>query len=347
MKVFLPSDQKEFYPYIEEIRRFSKADFIFEKYSQIGNTCKLINVHWPEAIFNWEEPDTKQLNDLEKRILKWKSHAKLIYTKHDLARVKGTTPNFRRLFKIIEDNTDLFIHLGDYSKQLYREKFPKAEHKLIPHPALTNTFTKYSKEEARSKLGIAQDALVIVAPGKIRTFKERNLLLKSFQKLEREDKVLVSTNMRNEMKFDFKGRVRLQPIFDIQHYIKEKFRQKYQPPYYYFNYETLNNNDFSLRISAADIVFVPRIDLLNSGNVLLGLTFGKITVGPAIGNIQEQLTDHKLPVFNPNSISSVVNALEEGIEMHRKGIKPRLLDKYSPDNVAMKYDKNFKNLLNR
>lgn len=345
MKVFLPFDQKASYPYLDEIRRFSEADLHFGKYTQVSNSYKLINIHWPEAIFNWKEPNASQLDDLEQHVLKWKSHAKIIYTKHDLERVKGTTPGFNRLYEIIEENTDLFIHLGNYSKNLYQKKYPKAEHRLILHPALINSFPKYSKKEARDKLGISHNALVIIAPGQIRTFQERKLLLRSFQKLPLKNKVLISTNMRNEMKFDFKGRVRLQPVFDIQKYIKERFRRKYRPPKYYFDYEPLNNHDFSLRISAADIVVVPRINLLNSGNVMLGLGFGKITVGPAIGNIEEQLNDHKLPVFNPNSISSVVNAMKKAIEMHQKERKLWPLDKYLPENVAHEYDRAFKELL--
>ncbi|MCM8569206.1 hypothetical protein NE848_07440 [Gramella jeungdoensis] len=343
MKVFLPFINK--YTYLNEIEKFS--DFQFEKnhFLKYDDSFKIINIHWPEAIFNWKEPSNSELDQLEKEIANWKKHSKLVYTKHDLERVKGTTPNFKRLFRIIEKNTDLFIHLGDYSKKLYKVLYPETTHIVIPHPCFEQSFEKIPKQEARNRLGIDKEALVIIAPGQVRTFKERKLILDSFKKIKEENKVLIATNMLNELKYDFRGRVKMQRFFDVQQYLKMRFRKKYQPPEYLFTYESISSNDFSIRLSAADIVLVPRTDLLNSGNVLLGLSFGKVTVGPAIGNIEQQLVDHKLPLFDPNSITSVVEALEQGIEMYKKGIFPKPLEKYLPENVAKEYDRVFKELL--
>lgn len=151
--------------------------------------------------------------------------------------------------------------------------------------------------------------------------------------------------MRNELEWNFPGRVKLKKVFDIKSYIKEKFESKYQPPQYLFTYTPQDNYKFSLQISAADVIFIPRIDLLNTGNVLLGLTFKKVTVGPAIGNIKEQLEDHNLPAFNPNSISSAVAGLNTGIELYNSGIKPGVKEKYLARNVAREYDNLFEELI--
>ncbi len=342
MKIFSPFKKAEYHPYLDEIKKYSQHVFDYEDCKYYNPSCKIVNVHWPEAIFNWQEPSQNDLENLEKTIKIWKNSAIIVYTKHDFERTKGTTPNFTKLFKLVEENTDVFIHLGEYSKRFYEKKYLKAKHEIVYHPIFENSFEVYPKTAARNLLGIDQNALVVIAPGKIRSFKERNMVLKSFKALKTENKVLISTNMRTGLRFDFPGRVRLRKYFDVQRFFIKKFKEKYQPPGYFFSYDPLANEELSLQMSAADVVLVPRIDLLNSGIIFLGLTFGKVTVGPAIGNIEEQLKELHLPVFDPNSISSVTQALEKGIKLHLSGeYKGRPLEKYLPINVAKEYDRIF------
>jgi len=338
VKIFLPF-KREQNPYLDEIINHSKHTFMYDHYLNYNTSYGFVNIHWPEAIFDWKEPTLEELEILEQNILEWKKNSVFIYTKHDYGRNKGTTLNFTRLFGIIEKHTDIFIHLGSYSKKIYLEKYPQAKHEIIYHPIFKNIFEIHSKAAARDLLGIDQKALVIIAPGKIRSFKERNMVLKSFNALKIKNKVLISTNMRSELRFDFPGRVRLKKYFDVQRFCIKRFKEKYQPPGYFFNYEPLSNEELSLQMSAADVVLVPRIDLLNSGIIFLGFTFRKVTVGPAIGNIEEQLKEMNYPVFNPSSITSVTEALENGIKLNKNGnyIK-KILTKYLPINVAKEYD---------
>lgn len=345
MKVFLPF-AKDLNPYLDEIERYSQHTFVYDNYKNYTAAYKIVNIHWPEAIFGWLEPTSEQLKDLEQAIQEWKKTSTLIYTKHDVERHKGMTPNFTKLFELVEQNADVFIHLGNYSIEYYEKTFSNAQHKMVLHPLYENSFKVYSQSEAREKLNIKKEALVIIAPGSIRNFAERKMILAAFNKLEVKNKVLISTSMRSEIKYDFRGRVKLKKIFDIREHVVNKFKQKHQPPEYLFSYKKLNSEDLSLKMSAADIVLIPRIEILNSGNLFLGLTFNKIVVGPATGNIEEQLNLFKLPVFNPKSISSVINALEKGIALINSDyvIPQKALNKFKPENVANVMDEIFAEL---
>lgn len=341
LKVLLPF-KKDLNPYLEEIVTYTHHTFYHTPYTEYAPSCEIVNIHWPEALFDWLEPTSTELDALEECINEWRRNAVIIYTKHDYRRNKGTTANFTKLFKIVEENTDVFIHLGAYSKRFYEKKYPNAKHEIVYHPIFENTLKVYPKAEARNLLGIDQKALVVIAPGKIRSFKERKMVLKSFKALKHKNKILISTNMRSELKFDFPGRIRLRKYFDVQKIFIKKFKDKYQPPDYIFSYNPLSSRELSIQMSAADVVLVPRLDLLNSGIVFLGFTFGKVTVGPAIGNIQEQLSELNYPVFNPNSISSVIKALEKGIKLNLSGeYIGKSLEKYLPINVASEYDRIF------
>lgn len=339
LKIFLPFQNIEFHPYLEEIKKCSDNNLICDKYQNYNSSFGIVNIHWPEAVFNWLEPTERELSNFEKALKLWKNNSVIVYTKHDLVRTKGNTPNFSKLFRIVEENTDVFVHLGEYSKKLYVEKYPNAKHEIIFHPLLSNNFQLSNKNEARETLGIDNEALVIIAPGNIRNFRERKLILKSFTGIKAKNKVLISTNMRNELRYDFPGRIRLKKYFDVQRYVINRFKVKHLPPQYFFTYNPLSTEALSLRMSAADIVIVPRVDILNSGIVFLGLTFRKLIVGPAIGNIEEQLKELNFPIFNPNSITSVTEALERGIKLHLSGeYIGKSIEKYLPINVAKEYD---------
>lgn len=339
MKVFLPF-KKDLNPYLEEITCYSIHDFEYGHFRDWNPKYTIVNIHWPEAIFDWREPTDKELLELEASLLKWKIHSRIVYTKHDENRHKGMTPNFSHLFELIEQNSDLFIHLGTYSKMLYIAKYPRAEHEVVVHPLYESSLKKFSKIQAREKLDISQDALVVTVPGSIRNFKERRLVLSSFKDLNIKNKVLIATNMRSEIKHDFPGRVRLKPIFNVRDYVVNKFKSRHRPPNYLFTYDKLDVEALSLRIAAADIVLVPRLKILNSGILFLGLTFNKIIVGPETGNITEHLKFFKMPVFNPNSKRSVICALKKGITLVNSNYKVTEEDKnlFSPIQVAKKMD---------
>ncbi len=86
-----------------------------------------------------------------------------------------------------------------------------------------------------------------------------------------------------------------------------------------------------------------RIDSLNSGSIYLGLTFKKIIVGPAIGNMKEVLEKTDAYSFNPENIDSLVNALEEALKTDKDKYQVNLEAMY-PKNIAKKWDELFANL---
>ena len=170
---------------------------------------------------------------------------------------------------------------------------------MIYHPLYRSTFKLPEQNEARVKLGIDKEALVVVAPGNIRSYKERDMVLKAFKSLEIKNKVLICTNVHLEIRHDFPGRNRLKQVVDVKEILKKSFKKKHQPPEFLFSYTFIPQEELELRLAAADIVLIPRINTLNSGNVFLGLSFNKKLVGPECGNIKEQLREQNLPTFNP------------------------------------------------
>ena len=105
----------------------------------------------------------------------------------------------------------------------------------------------------------------------------------------------------------------------------------------------LNSEIISNYTAAGDVFVILRIDSLNSGSIYLGLTFKKIIVGPAIGNMKEVLEKTDAYSFNPENIDSLVNALEEALKTDKDKYQVNLEAMY-PKNIAKKWDELFANL---
>lgn len=318
MKIFLPF-KKDLNPYLEKTQEFSQHEYTYSNIEDYREDYDIVNIHWPEALFGWLEPSDSQLDDLREALYHWQKHSVIVYTLHDSKRHKGMTRNFKRLFQLVENFADAFIHLGEYSRKKYQQKYPEAIHKTINHPLYEKAYPCYNKEIARDKLKIDQDATVFIVPGNIRNDKEKKIVLQGFNSIKSEKKVLIATGMRAELKFDFPGRVRLKKIIDVKAQKVKRFKAKHQPPAYLFNYQRISSQELGLKMSAADIVLIPRIDNLNSGLVFLGLTFNKVLVGPGIGNIEEHLVKFNFPVFDPVSMHSVKNKIDTAVQLSRQG----------------------------
>jgi hypothetical protein len=73
-------------------------------------------------------------------------------------------------------------------------------------------------------------------------------------------------------------------------------------------------------MNAADIVFLPRFEVLNSGVLLLAYSFNKIVVGPSSGSVGEILALSKNPSFEVANITDATFKIKEGLKLSTKKI---------------------------
>jgi len=71
--------------------------------------------------------------------------------------------------------------------------------------------------------------------------------------------------------------------------------------------------------AAADVVLLPRIDDINSGNLPMGFLFGNTVVGPDVGNMGAWLRETDNPVFTPGDQDSLRHAMEKALAASRSG----------------------------
>jgi hypothetical protein len=81
----------------------------------------------------------------------------------------------------------------------------------------------------------------------------------------------------------------------------------------------VRDNETQFYFNSSDVVLVPRLEGLNSGNIMLAFSFKKVAVGPDIGNMAFDLREFGNPIFKPDSIESLISALNSAKKLTSQG----------------------------
>lgn len=349
MNVFVPH-KKDANIYLDEIMAFSKNNFVFGDYTENDTSFKIINIHFPDAIFDWKLPNSELLEALELQFQKWKQNAKIVYTLNDFTTHYDKYDEFSVLFKMVHKYADGVIHLGKYSLDNYSRFFSKnCLHTVIYHP-LYDSLTKLNSKDIQALIPVdLKDKYIVSVIGNIRSIEEMRLIIKIFKKLPIKNKILIVPRMlrfvslpkycpyrfRNVYKFLF-VRIHTFPLSDKQYFFNDKF----------LDYPFITD-----LVKRSSLMIIPRIRNLNSGNLFLGLTFDKPMIMPAVGNLTEIGNLFKFPSFDlkKNNLNEVIHYIVNSKKADIFGTEEYISNKklFHPREIARQYDDFFNLLLNK
>lgn len=282
----------------------------------------IIHLHWPELLVKSRLADLSRVDLLtdqdfsaviEALERKKSRGAKVTITIHN-ERPHGEYGGlFRKYFENIYSLCDAFIHMGYASENLLKEQYPEQvvakPSFIIPHGDYKLFPDEISRGAAREKLNIENNEKVILSFGAIRSKRELELGIRSFKQADISNSIYI---MAGRLPEPYKSRP--------QHFSTRKLLYAN-----FWNNKIRTQEAFiapsevQMYLKSADLLFIPRFNTLNSGNVSLGFTFGKVVAGPDYGVIGEVLKETGNPVFNPNNISSVSDAIRKGTELAAAG----------------------------
>lgn len=257
----------------------------------------IVNVMWPEAIWKWRQDDVTDefVLKLALRFAELKSNGtKIVYTRHNTAPHVSTNPLTKKVYELVEECADVVIHLGDWSRRNFLEchQSSMAGQFVIPHHTYTRALRNISKSDARTFLGLSLSDRVLLSFGAFRNEQERRLLALATRKCK------------------VKGLKTLAPRFGAN------------PPADILadpQGVCVPSDLVSVYFAAADVVFIQRTEILNSGNLPMAYHFGRVCVGPDCGNVGELLRNTGNFVFDPADEGSVVTAVCEALAASQDG----------------------------
>jgi hypothetical protein len=287
----------------------------------------VLHLHFPEYM-TFELQDA-YINGLSEDLIKavrdrlehWASKARIVVTRHFLLPHDALAdPMWELLYETVYSFADGVVHFANASRiefenryrttRFHREQRPI--HAIIPHQNYESLPNSISREDARQALRIPINASVMLVFGAIRNLAERQLILDTFQNLQCEKKVLLVSRWMEQL-----------PAVSwirLKYWLRDLKRLYYRlGSDYRFNYDFVEEADTQTYLNAADVLFIPRFRVLNSGNVTLGMTFGRVVVGPDSWDVGELLKGTGNPVFDPDAPATASKAVEEGMRLAQAG----------------------------
>jgi beta-1,4-mannosyltransferase len=215
------------------------------------------------------------------------------------------------------------IFLTDEGKTSFLQHYPAQQDipcAVIPHGHYRDCYPNpISKERAKKELGLLTDKKILLFMGMIKPYKNCDALIKEFSEAKLNDYILVIAGKPETPKY----KEQLEALAEGQDNILMRL-------------EFIPDDQLHVFMSAADTVILPYKSILNSGALLLALSFNKPVIAPHIGafvELQNELGSQWI-----YSYDSELNAAELGSMLQKLDQLLRApscpLDNYDWRNLA-------------
>ena len=289
----------------------------------------IVHIHWPDVLL-WQNRTPSQI---ENRLIKLKSAGKrIVSTCHNLEPHYCNDIKRNEAYKIVYEKADMMLHLGDFSFEFMKNKFPNAKHVLLPHHTYDFVYKVIpNRDEACRKLGLNPQHNYIICFGAFRDDEERDLVKNLIKELKHKNFYIIAPAYKSIEAGNFVGRV-------LRKYEKLKYR--------YFNHIIMKGHSTTpvpeamtpYYYAVSDVALIQRKKILNSGNVPLAFLMGKVVAGPNCGNVGMLLDETGNPTFDICDDDSVIVAVEKAIslakENHGEDNRRYALEKLSTSIIA-------------
>ncbi len=254
-----------------EIVEFSPREFLSDRFA-------IWHVHWPESVLNTPNPihAFAKMTGLITLIKLAKARGTcIIWTVHNLGSHEKFYPGLEKLFwRIFTSYVDGYISLSKVGVSMALERFPmlrRVPGVVIPHGDYREVYPNViSRQEARRRLGLQEQAKVLLFFGQIRQYKNIPYLIRTFKQLSNPQLVLLVA-----------GRPSSEGLK------KDVLKEASEDARVRLYLEFVADEDVQVFMNAADLVVLPYREILNSGSALLALSFGRPVLVPEKGAVSE------------------------------------------------------------
>jgi glycosyltransferase involved in cell wall biosynthesis len=276
-------------------------DNLFER----TQDAQIVHLHWPEAFYRW-----KGWGSLDNRAARfiaaidaYKEHgAKIVWTIHNLTPHEHPDNKFdREIYQQVLDRADLLVHHCPQSQaalaNLYR--IPGNTGQVIaPHGHYLSYPHGMTREQARERLGIPNDDYVFLQFGMLRGYKGLGALFDAWRKIRTPNKHLLIAGKYQPSTGRYAWREKL-------HMFRARHTQGIT-----MHLNSIPQDEIQVFLAAADCMVLSHSRGLNSGVAVLGMTFGKVVVGPRLGCIEWVLDSGANIAYEPGNLNALVDAME-------------------------------------
>lgn len=316
------------YSNINAITRKKGVDIV-QEYSHKKALLKkfdIVHFHWPDGYINQKNIlKTWQRSLLLCFILlvvKLKG-SKIVWTVHNVTPHDAFHPGYSKAFMSwFAKQCDGVIFMSEESKATFFNLYSckdNIRYAIIPHGHYRNSYpSPIAQADAKSQLGLPANKRVLLFFGMIKPYKNIDALMETFNQAKMYDYVLVVAGNTDSPE------------------LKEQLIAQSKNPHIHLFLQFIPDDKLHIYLSAADVVILPYKSILNSGALLLALSFNRPVIAPHIGAfvaLQQELGRKWIYSYaNELEPSALKNALRYLETQERNAACP--LENYDWDKIA-------------
>lgn len=317
MNYYSPTGERPRNPYVpslmdgisslsDEVEWFHGVDFIWD--DRVFD-MDIIHTHW----LSFMKASKMEVERFRQRFKEIKEKGiRIVATVHDLEPHYSKSEEENLFYTIVYSYADIFVHLGEYSKKLFEQRYPNVQHVLIPHHVYDHEYKEIPNRKASlRKLHLSSRKKRILCFGAFRD-EEELMMVDSLATEAHKLGIEIMAPHYYTMK-QWMNRYKR-----FKRWVKMRLRERQVPGLRIYGWD-ISHELLPFFFGAADAVLIQRKKILNSGNLPLAFLMGKVCIGPNIGNVGGILKETGNPTFDPSSTTSLCLAVNEGLRLAASG----------------------------
>ena len=240
---------------------------------------ELWHLHHPETVLYRRSLPRSVFETLSFLGLLWLARlrgVRVVWTIHDLGSNDGLHPRLEAWFwQAFIGAVDAVICLSERSRTLALERFPALVGRpgdIVPHGHYRDAYPRtMTRAAARQRLALPAAATVLLHFGLMRPYKNVPHLIRTFRALQRPDAVLLVAGRPFDAAIERELRDAAAGASDVR-----------------LDLRWVAPDEVQTFFAASDLVVLPYRRILNSGAVVLALTFARPVLVPDLGSMRDQ-----------------------------------------------------------
>lgn len=224
-------------------------------------------------------------------------------------------------------NVDIMHHMGPQSYEHFSRLYPEKHHFIAQHPIYYDVAAMgLSQADCKRRLGLPTDKKVVMAFGQFRSDEEIAMFLRLRKTAMENNAVLFAQRIEtgrinNGLRLDrtlkcLRRRAWLNKDGFV--YGRQRVAEDMVPAYF----------------AAADMVFIQRKQILNSGNLPMAFSAARPVIGPDRGNVGRILRETNNYLFDPAQPETVEQVLRAALTDGRAEAIGQRNHQYALENMA-------------
>ncbi len=277
--------------------------------SAIGkDKCDVVHLHWLHPFLLHKKQRYTIVRSLffvlELLFLKILG-VKIVWTVHNLKNHDNKFVVLEKFFsRIIAILSDALIAHCEISRDQIVQFFQINKNKVfvVPHGNYINVYRDIlTRQQARERFNLKDTDIVFLCLGAIRPYKGIDDLVKSFQKIDDSSlKLIIAGRLFNQEHGD-----ELKNLVADNKNILMKL-------------QFIENDEIEIYMKAADVMVLPYRDIVNSGSVILGMSYGKVIIAPRMGCIPEIMGNGGDLLYDPTDKDALFSTMKLALKSKNK-----------------------------